>query len=90
MYSGGNVWIQYAYNNATQKEKDGIYGYEATTHGFTLGADAELKTNQTYGIAYTYAKGDIKGTDGSQSNFDTTGHIFSLYGSFSLADSYFF
>ena len=87
MYSEKNVWIQYAYNNATQKEKDGIYGYEATTHGFTLGADAELRTSHTFGVAYTYSKGDIKGTDGSQSHFDTTGHIFSLYGTMEMADS---
>ena len=89
MYSGGNVWIQYAYNNATQKEKDGIYGYEATTHGFTLGADTELRADYTFGAAYTYSKGDIKGKDGSQSNFDTTGHIFSLYGTMPLANAVF-
>lgn len=36
----------------------------------------------TLGVAYTYSKGDVKGTDDSTSRFDTEGHTLSVYSSF--------
>ena len=82
MMESGGFWIQYAYNDATQDEHDGVFGFDAKTNGFTLGVDTELDDMTDVGLAYTYAKTDIDGK-GSGSSMDTKNHIFSLYGTFS-------
>ncbi|WP_062267900.1 autotransporter outer membrane beta-barrel domain-containing protein [Endozoicomonas arenosclerae] len=82
MFSSGNVWLQYAYSDATQDKKDKYYGYEAKTNGFTIGADSDLNDRFKLGVAYTYSKGDVKGTDGSTSKMDTEGSTFSVYSTF--------
>ncbi|WP_422411457.1 MULTISPECIES: autotransporter outer membrane beta-barrel domain-containing protein [unclassified Endozoicomonas] len=82
MVASGNVWMQYANTDARQDKKDGYNGYEAKTHGFTMGVDSDLNERMTLGVAYTYSKGDVNGTDGSSSRIDTEGHTFSVYSSF--------
>ena len=86
MMSSGGFWLQYAYSEAEQDKKDGVFGYEAETSGFSLGMDTGLDDmDTTVGFAYTYAKGDIKGKGaGSGSSMDTKNYIFSLYGSFAM------
>ena len=86
MMSSGGFWLQYAYSEAEQDKKDGVFGYEAETSGFSLGMDTGLADmDTTVGFAYTYAKGDIKGKGtGSGSSMDTKNYIFSLYGSFAM------
>ncbi|WP_257296074.1 autotransporter domain-containing protein [Endozoicomonas sp. YOMI1] len=81
MMESGGFWIQYAYNDATQDEHDGVYGFDAKTNGFTLGMDTALDDMTDVGLAYTYAKTDISGK-GSGSSMDSKNHIFSLYGAF--------
>ncbi|MGO0307703.1 autotransporter domain-containing protein [Endozoicomonas acroporae] len=89
MMESGGVWIQYAYNNAKQDEKDGVYGYKDKTNGFTLGADWELDPMFDAGVAYTYAKSDISGEGvGSGSTMDSKNHIFTLYGSYDQDDMF--
>lgn len=86
MISSGGFWFQYAYSEAEQDKKDGVFGYEAETSGFSLGMDTGLvDMDTTVGFAYSYAKGDIKGKGaGSGSSMDTKNYIFSLYGSFAM------
>ncbi|WP_422461697.1 autotransporter domain-containing protein [Endozoicomonas sp. ALB115] len=81
MMESGGFWIQYAYNDATQDEHDGVFGFDAKTNGFTLGVDTELDDMTDVGLAYTYAKTDISGK-GSGGSMDSKNHIFSLYGAF--------
>ncbi|WP_163369896.1 autotransporter domain-containing protein [Endozoicomonas acroporae] len=89
MMESGGVWIQYAYNNAKQDEKDGVSGYKDKTNGFTLGADWELDPMFDAGVAYTYAKSDISGEGvGSGSTMDSKNHIFTLYGSYDQDDMF--
>ncbi|WP_257263307.1 autotransporter outer membrane beta-barrel domain-containing protein [Endozoicomonas sp. ONNA2] len=89
MVESGGVWIQYAYNNAKQDEKDGVSGYKDKTNGFTLGADWELDPMFDAGVAYTYAKSDISGEGaGSGSNMDSKNHIFTLFGSYAMDDMF--
>ena len=89
-FSNRGVWIQYSYNKATQDVKNNVPGYHAKTNGFTIGADSVLENNRDIrtGIAYTYARGDVKG-EGTNSTIDTDSNIFSLYTS-SWEDNYFF
>lgn len=89
-FSNRGAWIQYSYNKATQDVKDNVPGYHAKTNGFTIGADSVLENNRDIrtGIAYTYARGDVRG-EGSNSTIDTDSNIFSLYTS-SWEDNYFF
>lgn len=47
-----------------------------------MGVDSDLNERMTLGVAYTYSKGDVNGTDGSSSRIDTEGHTFSVYSSF--------
>ncbi|WP_034831848.1 autotransporter family protein, partial [Endozoicomonas numazuensis] len=82
MFSSGNIWLQYANSDATQDKKDNYYGYEAKTNGFTIGADSDLNDRFKLGVAYTYSKGDVKGTDGSTSKMDTEGNTLSVYSTF--------
>lgn len=42
MMSSGGFWLQYAYSEAEQDKKDGVFGYEAETSGFSLGMDTGL------------------------------------------------
>ncbi|MBO9495995.1 autotransporter outer membrane beta-barrel domain-containing protein [Thalassotalea sp. G20_0] len=89
MMESGGVWIQYAYNDAKQDEKDGVFGYKDKTNGFTLGADWELDDMFDAGVAYTYAKSDISGEGaGSGSTMDSKNHIFTLYGSYDQDDMF--
>ena len=89
-FSNRGAWIQYSYNKATQDVRDNVPGYHAKTNGFTIGADSVLENNRDIrtGIAYTYARGDVKG-EGTNSTIDTDSNIFSLYTS-SWEDNYFF
>ncbi|WP_252179238.1 autotransporter outer membrane beta-barrel domain-containing protein [Endozoicomonas sp. 4G] len=82
MVSSGNLWLQYAYSDATQDKKNGYFGYQAKTNGFTLGVDSDLNERITLGAAYTYTKSDIKGKGGSDNTIDNEGHTFSVYSSF--------
>lgn len=89
MMESGGVWIQYAYNDAKQDEKDGVFGYKDKTNGFTPGADWELDPMFDAGLAYTYAKSDISGEGaGSGSTMDSKNHIFTLYGSYDQDDMF--
>ena len=81
MMESGGVWIQYAYTDAKQDEKDGVYGYKDKTNGFTLGADWELDAMFDAGVAYTYAKSGISG-EGVGSSMDSKNHVFTAYGSY--------
>ena len=89
-FSNRGAWIQYSYNKATHDVRDNVPGYHAKTNGFTIGADSVLENNRDIrtGIAYTYARGDVKG-EGTNSSIDTDSNIFSLYTS-SWEDNYFF
>ena len=82
MFSSGNVWIQYAYSDASQDRKDNYTGYTAKTSGFTIGADSELNRQLKLGLAYTYSEGNVKGSDGSTSKLDTEGNTVSVYSTF--------
>ncbi|WP_257255130.1 autotransporter outer membrane beta-barrel domain-containing protein [Endozoicomonas sp. SESOKO3] len=77
-----HLWLQYANMDAVQDKKDGYFGYEAKTQGFTLGIDSDLNERLTLGVAYTYSKADVKGTHGSTSRIDAEGHTFSVYSNF--------
>ena len=79
LYMAGGIWLQYAYSDATQEERDSIYGYEAETHGFTFGGDTDVNEEFNLGVAYTYSDGKVKGKDGSTNKADTEAHIFSVY-----------
>ena len=90
MLESGGFWVQYAYNDATQDEHDGVYGYDATTNGFSLGMDTELDDMTDVGLAYTYAKADIsKNGGGAGSSVNSENHIFTLYSSYSLDEMFF-
>ncbi|WP_252179221.1 autotransporter outer membrane beta-barrel domain-containing protein [Endozoicomonas sp. 4G] len=79
MVASGKLWLQYAYSDATQDKKDLYPGYEAKTNGFTLGVDSDLNEMMTLGVAYTYSKSDVKGTDGSKKTIDAEAHTLSAY-----------
>ncbi|WP_196221351.1 autotransporter outer membrane beta-barrel domain-containing protein [Sansalvadorimonas verongulae] len=81
MLESGGFWLQYAYNDATQKLKDGVAGFESRLNGFTLGADTSVIDDiATVGLAYTYSKDDLSDKDGSHNSMKSDGHTFSLYG----------
>ncbi|WBA81352.1 autotransporter outer membrane beta-barrel domain-containing protein [Endozoicomonas sp. GU-1] len=91
IFSAGAAWIQYDYSKATQDIKDHVPGYHARITGFSMGADSPLERDQHIeaGIAYTYAKGNVAGKDGSRNKIDTDTHIVSLYSSY-LENDFFF
>lgn len=87
MFTSGGAWLQYAYSDATQKKKGGVYGYEAKTNGFSIGGETDFNVGMgtreyeesKIGLAYTYSDGDAKAKGGSGSKVDTEAHVFSLY-----------
>ena len=85
IYDSGAAWIQYAHNDATQKESGGVAGFETSNDGFTLGTDTEIPYGDSrLGVAYTFSKARASGKGQSRNKATTDTHAFSLYGFYDL------
>ncbi|MGJ0299298.1 autotransporter domain-containing protein [Aliarcobacter cryaerophilus] len=61
MFAQKNFWFKPFGSLGTQKDKDGISGFDVKAGGFGLGLDGEYKDNQNigFGLFYTNAKVDV-------------------------------
>lgn len=61
MFSQKNFWFKPFGSLGSQKDKDGIRGFDVKAGGFGLGLDGEYKDNQNigFGLFYTNAKVDV-------------------------------
>lgn len=54
-----NIWIKPFGSIGSQKDKDGINGFDINTYGLALGIDKEYKENQTLGLGLFYSKANV-------------------------------
>ncbi|MFJ2388917.1 autotransporter family protein [Pseudomonas koreensis] len=71
------VWLQALSSDANQDERRGVAGYDADSHGIAVGADGQLNTDTTLGLAYSYLDTDVKSDLGNKTK--VTGHALTLY-----------
>jgi outer membrane autotransporter protein len=50
-----NLWAKPFGSRATQSDRDGVAGFDATTFGVALGVDGQLNDDNRVGAAFTYA-----------------------------------
>lgn len=86
---GVGVWMEGFGTTATQSEREGFNGYDATTLGMALGADVEVATNTRVGLSYAYAYGKVDEADNrSGDTTDVNSYMASLYGSWANSMMY--
>lgn len=84
------VWINPFYGRAVQMQREGTAGYRADSGGGTIGADLKTARDLSLGVAFSYARTNVKHQDfkaGDKTNADT--YIFSIYGIQALTDAWF-
>lgn len=86
--SDRKLWFKPFGSWAEQENHNGASGYDASTFGFVLGADAEVKAQNRLGLAFAYSRSDVdsKSTVARQSATVDTYQLVA-YGSHSLNDA---
>lgn len=79
------VWLRPFGSWADQRERNGVSGYDATTAGLILGADAVVSENVRAGLAFAYANTDMDNSDSDVRN-NAKINLYHLlgYGSYAL------
>lgn len=54
-----HLWLKPFATRSRQDNRNGVVGYSADTHGFVIGADAEVSPDTDLGLALAYAKTDV-------------------------------
>ena len=62
--AGKGVWLKGLYAEVEQRMRDGVEGYDSDTHGFVLGADAELHNGTVLGLGWAHSNTDTSGRNG--------------------------
>ena len=87
---GLSLWGQALAQYARQGESGGVAGYKAGTAGFSVGADSrELIPDAGVGIAFSYGRVNVDGSDVNTSGTDIDSYQASLYGSYDLHRGYY-
>ncbi|MGY6269585.1 autotransporter outer membrane beta-barrel domain-containing protein [Achromobacter denitrificans] len=80
-----NVWFKPLASYADQDNRNGAAGYRADTYGFLLGADAKVGDASRLGMAFAYARSDVKGKSTAATNSaDIDAYQLIAYGSHDL------
>lgn len=84
------AWLMPFYNNIDQDARSNTPGYKASSYGVTVGADTQVNADMMLGLAFTYAKTDVK-HKGVISGDKTKGdsYLFSVYGVQQLTNEWF-
>ena len=79
------VWLRPFGSWADQRERNGVSGYDATTAGLILGADAVVSENVRAGLAFAYANTDMDSSSSYvQNNAKINLYHLLGYGSYAL------
>ncbi|WP_017906329.1 autotransporter outer membrane beta-barrel domain-containing protein, partial [Pseudomonas asplenii] len=76
------VWIQGLTSELNQDTRDGIAGYSADSDGVAVGADTQLDSSTTLGLAYSNLNTRVASDTGNKTQ--VLGNTLSLYGSWGL------
>lgn len=80
-------WIKGFGTNADQNQRRGYAGYNATTYGMMMGTDMEPSEHTRLGLAFTYARSGVDGSDTASTNSaNVQSYQFTGYGSHDLSD----
>lgn len=79
-FKATGVWVQGLYSDAEQQRRNGIAGYNAYSHGVTIGTDGKVTDQLTLGLAYSFLNTAVNGTTGNKT--DVESHAFTLYSGF--------
>lgn len=86
-YGDRHVWLKPFGSWADQDDRKGVSGYESSTAGLALGADAVVAEATRLGVAFAYARADIEGNSSvAPSEADVDVYQLVGYGSHALAD----
>ena len=93
MAAGGAVadkglWIQGFGTTATQDQRSGVDGYNATTGGVALGADMAVAADSRLGLSFSYAKSSVDGNGTTISGTDIDSYQLNAYGSHNMGAWY--
>lgn len=73
MLEGQGIWVKGLYGEVSQRQRDGIEGFDSDTQGFVLGGDRELVNGTVLGLAWARTNTDVTGKNGltsSEVDFD--------------------
>ncbi|MNR76094.1 putative lipoprotein [compost metagenome] len=85
--SNRSAWLKPFGSRASQDDKDGISGFNATTWGLAGGIEGDLSQSTRIGVAYAYANSKVNGNtalSGAQQRVNVDAHVLALYGSTEL------
>ncbi|MFC7287274.1 autotransporter domain-containing protein [Herminiimonas glaciei] len=88
-FSNRSAWLKPFGSRASQDDKDGISGFNATTWGLAGGIEGDLRQGTRIGLAYAYANSKVNGNtalSGAQQRVDVDAHVLALYGATELAN----
>ena len=93
MAAGGAVadkglWIQGFGTAATQDQRSGVDGYNATTGGVAVGGDMAVADNSRLGLSFSYAKSSVDGNGTTVSSTDIDSYQLNAYGSHNMGAWY--
>lgn len=74
-----HAWMQGYGGKATQDDKDGVYGYDATSGGVTVGLDTDIMAGVTTGVAVSYGKASVDSNNVNAASTDIDSYIATLY-----------
>lgn len=81
-----HLWFKPLASYADQDNRNGVAGYRADTYGFVLGADAKVGEASRLGMAFSYARSDVKGKSTADTNSaDIDAYQLMAYGSHALS-----
>ena len=80
------MWFKPYGSYTKQKDKDGLFGFDANTYGFGVGMDGEYSSSKRLGIAFFYTNADVDTNNINQSSkLDVYTTV--IYGSKPIYDS---
>lgn len=88
-FEGLNVWAQIYGNDIDQDDRAGKSGYDAKTYGLVIGADKEVDTGLTFGLAATLGNSNIDTKSTYKTSTDIKSYQLSAYLSKELSEDYF-